>query len=269
MDNMLQCTTRPRARPFIKWAGGKRALIPDSLGLYWEPFMGGGAVFFALEARLGSAHISDVNPELALTYQMVRNRPDELIALLQEHEARHADNDYYYKVRAKGSSRDALEVAARFIYLNKTCYNGLYRVNKSGQFNVPRGRYKKPAIVDTANIRAASEALKMADVTFGDFARVTPGNGDFIYCDPPYDGTFTSYAVGGFDDAEQHRRRDEVIKWHKRGARVMVSNANTPLIQQLYAGSPFTLHPVQAARQINCKSDGRGAVGELLITTYA
>ena len=280
LDDILSYTQRPyldraHARPFLKWAGGKRAVVPEiakrlpeTIETYWEPFLGGGAVFFSLDSRIRSAKLSDVNAELALTYRVVRNKPEEVIELLKTHESRHEDKDYYYRIRKLKDSKDAVEVAARFIYLNKTCYNGLYRVNKSGAFNVPRGTYKNPAICDVDGLRDASGVLQKAAISFGDFDKVAPGARDFIYCDPPYDGTFTSYDAGGFGELEQRRLRDAALKWHKLGAAVMASNADTEMIRGLYAGSPFTLHEVSARRNINCDGDKRGVAAELLITTY-
>ena len=277
--DILKHTERPfldraRARPFVKWAGGKRKLIPeiaqrlpDNFNAYWEPFLGGGAVFFALDSRIGTAYISDINPELAVTYQMVRNSPKELIAQLEDHARRH-DKKHYLRVRKLTGTPCALEVAARFIYLNKTCFNGLYRVNKSGQFNVPIGRYSNPAICDAENLQAASQVLQKAQIVFGDFAKITPGFGDFVYADPPYDGAFSGYAADGFGDDDQRRLRDAVLRWHSNGTSVMVSNADTPLIRSLYGRDPFTLHEVKAARAINSNGNGRGQVGELLITSY-
>ena len=263
-----------RARPFVKWAGGKRAIVPEiahrlpeSIRTYWEPFLGGGAVFFALDRRIGTAQLSDVNAELALTYQMVRTRADRLIEVLNEHARLHS-KAHYLKVRKMDENLNSVERAARFIYLNKTCFNGLYRVNKSGRFNVPMGRYKNPAICDEDNLRAASEVLQKATVRIGDFTRIQPTKGDFIYADPPYDGTFTGYDSIGFTADDQRRLRDAALRWHGEGAAVMVSNADTPHIRSLYERQPFTLHTVTAPRSINCKADGREPVGELLITSY-
>lgn len=280
LDTIIGSTQKPylekaRARPFVKWAGGKRTLIPDiarlipdSITTYWEPFVGGGAVFFALDSRIGVARLSDVNAELVLAYQSIKKRPEELIEVLTRHAEQHADTDYYYEVRKMTDSQCPVEVAARFIYLNKTCYNGLYRVNKQGKFNVPRGRYKNPAICDADNIRAATEVLKKATIRLYDFARIEPSSGDFVYCDPPYDGTFTEYAANGFNEAEQKRLRDQALRWVNLGANVMISNADTDLIQELYGGEPFRISQVSAPRNINCKSDKRGSANELLITTY-
>ena len=264
------------ARPFLKWAGGKRALapeitklLPDTIKTYWEPFLGGGALFFALNTQIRDARLSDVNAELILTCQTVRNKLGALLPRLQEHKEAHADKKYYYRVRRATASPDAVEVAARFIYLNRTCYNGLYRVNKNGLFNVPRGGYKNPAICDTDNLRVVSEVLQKAILRHGDFGKVEPSPGDFIYCDPPYDGTFARCNARGFGESEQRRLRDTVLKWQGLGAQVMVSNADTPFIRSLYPESSFRVHQVSAPRSINSKGNGRGPVNELLITTYS
>ena len=278
-DDILRHTQRPyldpaRARPFVKWAGGKRAVVPeiakrlpDSFNTYWEPFLGGGAVFFALDSRIQSAQLSDVNAELALTYQMVRNHSDKVMPLLSDHAERHSKK-HYLAVRKMNGMPSAVEVAARFIYLNKTCYNGLYRVNKKGLFNVPMGSYKNPVICDSDGIQAASEVLQKATVRIGDFDKIAPTAGAFVYADPPYDGTFNGYDSNGFEKAEQRRLRDAALKWHKLGAAVMLSNSDTPLIRSLYGEAPFVLHEVKAPRHINSNPNGREAVGELLITTY-
>ena len=220
-------------------------------------------------AGSGLPRLSDINTELALAYQMVKLRPEELIEHLSAHAEQHPlDKDYYYRVRKMTHSRDAVEVASRFIYLNKTCYNGLYRVNKNGQFNVPRGTYKNPAICDADGIRKASEVLKKASIKFQDFGQIEPGQGDLVYCDPPYDGTFAGYASEGFGDEEQRRLRDAALKWHHLGASVIISNADTPLIRNLYGAPPFRFHEVSAPRQINSKGDDRGPTTDLLIATY-
>ncbi len=264
-----------RARPFIKWAGGKRTLIPtitrllpQTIVTYWEPFLGGGALFFALDNRIKTTVLSDVNAELALTYQMIKKEPEQIIELLKQHESQHGDKDYYYRIRKQIGLKDPIEVAGRFIYLNKTCYNGLYRVNKSGYFNVPRGSYTNPVICDAANLKAASTALKKATIRFQDFAKVEPGEQDFIYCDPPYDGTFSGYDASGFGEDEQLRLRDFVLRWHKLGAAVMVSNSDTGFIRELYSCDPFILRQVSAPRNINMNGNGRGHTPELIITTY-
>ncbi len=280
LDRLLGYTPRPyleraTARPFLKWAGGKRSLIPeiaqrlpDEFNSYWEPFLGGGAVFFALESRISRAYLSDVNAELALVYQVVKRRVDELIDALDDHAARHDEKDYYYTIRKRTNIHDSVERAARFIYLNKTCYNGLYRVNKKGKFNVPRGNYKNPCICDRDNLRAASKVLGNATIRFDDFDIINPDSGDFVYCDPPYDGTFTSYDANGFGNEDQRRLRDAVLKWHSQSVNVMLSNSDTDFIRNLYSDDVFHIHEVNAPRNINCKGDGRESVGELLITSY-
>ena len=279
LDGIMSYTQKPylaraRARPFLKWAGGKRAVVPEiakrlpeTIEVYWEPFIGGGAVFFALDSLIKTAQLSDVNAELALTFQTVRNRPEELIASLADHADRHKKS-HYLAIRKMTILPTGVDVAARFIYLNKTCYNGLYRVNRNGQFNVPMGSYKNPTICDTEGIRAASEVLSKATIRMGDFDKIAPSDGDFVYADPPYDGTFNGYDSSGFDQSEQRRLRDSALKWHRLGAAVMLSNADTPLIRSLYEHEPFVLHEVAAPRPINSNPNGRKAVGELLITAY-
>ena len=249
LDGVLRRTRRPYldrapAAPFVKWAGGKRALIPDiarhfpkRVGTYWEPFVGGGAVFFTMADRIDRAILSDRNEELLVAYQVVKDHVDDLIDALRAHErGHHRDEKYYLRVRSQ-DPESALDIAARFIYLNKTCYNGLYRVNKAGRFNVPKGRYKNPDICNAERLRAASRVLGKATIRIGDFERAArPGAGDFVYCDPPYDDCFTGYQAGGFDADDQERLRDAIQGWVAAGADVMMSNSDTPLIRRLYRG---------------------------------
>lgn len=272
---------RATALPFVKWAGGKRSLIPalaphlpDWIETYWEPFVGGGAVFFTFAKRIGNAILSDTNEELILTYFVVKTEVEALIDQLRRHERRHhqragrryADgHTYYLRVRA-ARPKDKVEIAARFIYLNKTCYNGLYRVNRHGQFNVPEGRYKNPDICNAARLREASRTLRNATIRLGDFSRVVqPGKGDFIYCDPPYDGSFSSYQASGFGEKDQERLRDAATLWIGKGAKVVLSNADTPAMRSLYSG--YHLHETAAPRLINSKSTDRGNAAELIITS--
>ena len=260
------------AAPFVKWAGGKRTLVPQLLRLvpshidtYYEPFLGGGALFFALAGRIERAILSDTNEELILTYLAVQNHVEELIQKLKAHAAKHHDPDYYYSVREK-QPRSELGSAARLIYLNRTCYNGLYRVNRKGKFNVPRGSYTNPTICDASRLRQASEALRKAKIELGSFEkRVVPRRGDFIYCDPPYDGTFTDYQAGGFQAEDQRLLRDCARDWQAKGAEVMLSNANTPRIRRLYQGKDFVLRETQALRSISARANGRGMETELII----
>ena len=265
----------PRARPFVKWAGGKRSLAaliweqaPPDFGDYHEPFVGGGSVFFAMPERSGKACLSDVNSELITAYKVIRDDVERLIAALWEHaHNHHADEGYYLQVRAQ-EPEAPLQVAARFIYLNKTCYNGLYRVNSEGKFNVPKGSYKNPRICDVEGLRQTSAALARADIRVETFDSIAPEAGDFVYCDPPYDGAFTGYVPGGFGDAQQELLRDTAAGWGHRDVHVMISNSDTPLIRGLYSGPPFRIREVLAPRHINSDGEGRGGLVELLKTTY-
>lgn len=267
---------RARAYPFLKWAGGKRTLVPeivkllpDQFGTYWEPFLGGGAVFFALDSRIRKAHLSDVNLELMLTYRMIQKEPDKVIEALNAHTKAHGKR-HYKKVRDKQhDEQDPVLLAARFIYLNKTCYNGLYRVNKAGRFNVPMGRYKNPTICDEENLRRVSEVLQDVTLKAVPFGQIEPKSGDLVYCDPPYDGTFSDYTGAGFTDDDQKALRDACARWQSAGAHVIVSNSDTQLTRSLFDGDGWTLHRVSAQRNINCKGNGRGRETELLMLAEA
>ena len=265
--------------PFVKWAGGKRTLLteliarlPADFGRYFEPFVGGGALFFAIKDRTTNALLSDSNLELVITYNVVKKDPDRLIAMLEEHTRRHS-KDHYYRIRAQQSPQDPIKIAARFIYLNKTCYNGLYRVNKKGNFNVPMGRYAVPSIYDRDNIMACYKALRVAQIEYRDFETIDPENGDFVYCDPPYHpigetASFTKYTEADFSEKDQTRLRDFALRLHSQGICVMVSNSDTPLVRQLYDHPVFKVATVQAPRFVNCKPTKRGPIDELVITTY-
>ncbi len=257
------------ARPFLKWAGGKRALVPDILKMfpkefksYFEPFVGGGALFFALANRIGKAFLSDMNSELVETYKVVGERTDEVIECLRCHQDIHSVA-HYASVRNQHELSDPVLKAARFIYLNKTCFNGLYRVNSSGRFNVPMGSYKNPLICDEENLRAVAATLNKACIQTADFGQIKPQRGDVIYCDPPYDGTFTSYTGSGFDFKEQERLRVCCQEWKRTGAHVLVSNSDTDAIRGLYTNCE--LIEVTAKRSINSNGTGRGKERELLV----
>ncbi|MGI6667298.1 MAG: DNA adenine methylase [Bacillota bacterium] len=267
---------RQAARPFIKWAGGKKQILrellaraPQTFGTYFEPFLGGGAVFFSLSPS--KAVLSDLNPHLMNAYLVVRDRVDELAESLEVHRA---DRDYYYMMRdLSPETMSDVERASWFIYLNKTCYNGLWRVNKSGRFNVPFGRYKNPRILDRSNLHAASRALRAADLRCSDFEDAVQDAlpGDFVYFDPPYlplGGTavFTSYTGEGFDVSEQERLAEVFRRLSRKGVFVMLSNSDVPLVRRLYRG--FRIDTIQAARAISCRGDRRGLVGEVIITGY-
>lgn len=274
----------PLARPFLKWAGGKRQLLPELLahrpkkiGTYYEPFLGGGAVLLALQPA--RAIVNDTNGELINCYEVVRDSVGDLIALLMEHKARNSE-DYYYEIRdwdrdSSYTERPAIERAARIIYLNKTCYNGLFRVNAQGQFNVPFGRYASPSIVDDSVLQAVSRYLSTNNVQFRnvDFAKATfdAQSGDFIYFDPPYDpvsstASFTGYDVNGFGKNEQRRLKELVDELTLRGCKVMQSNAYTPFIVDLYQA--YDCLKVEATRAINSNAKGRGKVDEIVVMNY-
>lgn len=266
-------------QPFVKWVGGKRALmgelrarVPSTFGAYFEPFVGGGALYFEFASQIAQATLVDSNLELALTYQVIRKEPRDLIARLRREAARHSE-DHYYRVRER-APRDPIGTAVRFLYLNKTCFNGLYRVNKSGKFNAPLGRYANPAIVCEDNILACSAALQNAKVLHGDFEAIRPlvQRGDFVYFDPPYhptsDDSFTAYTANNFTEKDQVRLRDFAVELGRLGVRVMLSNSRTRLIEDLYRRATFTKHVVSAPRFVNCKPGKRGRVEELLITNY-
>jgi DNA adenine methylase len=274
----------PAARPFLKWAGGKTQLlgpIAGSLparveGTYFEPFLGSGAVWFRLraEGRLrGRTVLSDANGPLVETWVALRDRVEEVVALLERHRAAHARDPrgHYYAVRAR-EPRGAAARAARFIYLNRTCYNGLWRVNASGRFNVPMGRYRSPAILDAGNLRAVSAALREATILHAPFGEVLrrARRGDVAYLDPPYQplsatARFTAYTRDGFDEGDQAALAEACAALRRRGARFLLSNHDTPWLRTLYRGRGFRLRSVPARRAINSDPRRRGAVRELLV----
>lgn len=273
--------------PFLKWAGGKGQLLeslsrryPRDFGTYHEPFVGGGAVFFHLwrtgRLKRKQARLADVNPDLVRTYLAVRDHVDELVARLTERHATH-DEAHYYEARRSFNEDDLAPVdrAALVIYLNKTCFNGLFRVNSRGHFNVPVGRYVNPVICDEANLRACSAALQDAEIVEADFeaALTAVAAADFVYLDPPYvpitkTSYFTAYARDGFDFADQRRLAAGFRALHERGARVMLSNHETPELVELYEG--FHVSRVPARRLINSRAERRDAdVAEVIIRNYA
>ena len=234
---------------------------------YHEPFVGGGAVFFAFEDRIKTATLADLNEELVLAYHSISKHTKEVIAVLERHAENHKTKGYYTKVRDKQKPKDPVDIAARFIYLNKTCFNGLYRVNKSGKFNVPQGKYKNPKICNPANLKNVAVVLEKAALCIGQFDEtITPKSGDFIYCDPPYDGTFAGYHKEGFGDSDQERLKASVDMWTKQGASIMLSNSDTPFIRRLYKG--YHINSITAYRHISSNRDTRGEKPEVLITNY-
>lgn len=268
-------------RPFLKWAGGKGRLIeqyqsyfPRRFQHYYEPFLGGGAIFFHLSESCQGAVLADLNEELVNVYRCVRDEVEAVIELLEMHRMNHCQT-YYYAVRAQADLSSLSQRAARLIYLNKTCFNGLYRENSKGYFNVPMGRYKKPKICDTSTLRMASKALQCAEIAcepFTDILNHAYKRDDFVYFDPPYHpisatSNFTGYNRYGFNAADQERLQQTFACLAERGVKVMLSNSDCPFIRDLY--QDFHLHEIQASRAINSNAKRRGKISELLITSYA
>ncbi len=268
------------ASPFVKWVGGKRSVMnlllarmPDDFKDYYEPFVGGGALFFELaeQGRLTgkTTYLSDANFDLITTYKAIQKDPEPLIARLERHAENH-DESYYYRVRSRHDLADPVEIAARFLYLNKTCYNGLWRVNSKGEFNVPAGRYAKPGIVQADKLRLCHEALQGVELACRPFESVTPGDGDFAYLDPPYHRagatSFTKYSRLDFSERDQVRLRDFALALHRNGVKLMLSNSATEFVHSLYQDGVFKVGAVRAPRLVNCKPDKRAAVAEMLIT---
>jgi DNA adenine methylase len=267
------------ARPFLKWAGGKRQLLPQLAQLYprrgtvkryVEPFLGGGAVYFHFKAMVEprSALLWDNNRELVETFQAVQQNVDEVIALLTEYKRKHS-KEFFLSMREK-MPRSLTAKAARVIYLNKTCFNGLYRVNSRGIFNVPFGRYKDPGIFDEAVLRNASRELACATIDACDFRlfQLKAKKGDFVYFDPPYHprsktSDFTGYTRDSFGEKDQHDLARLFAALDKKGCLVMLSNSDTPLVRELY--KKFEIRDVSARRSINARGDRRGHIGEVVV----
>ncbi|MGG6294694.1 DNA adenine methylase [Leptolyngbya sp. AN02str] len=263
-------------RPFLKWAGGKGQLIAQyrpffpaehEYDTYYEPFVGGGAIFFWLLP--GRSRLMDINPELVNVYRCVRSEVEAVIQALRVHELNH-NKEYYYFIRAHLPERPA-ERAARFIYLNKTCFNGLYRENSRGQFNVPMGSYKNPRICNPDLLRTASRALRRAELIEGSFDQVLQeavGDRDFVYFDPPYQplsqtSSFTAYSRYSFTETDQVRLRDVFVELAARGVRVLLSNSDCEFIRELYQG--FPIQTISAIRAINSNAQRRGKITEVLV----
>ena len=275
------------ARPFVKWVGGKARLIPElskyfpkSYKTYYEPFVGGGAVFFHLTPNY--AHISDLNPTLISAYLTIKNNVSSLIKALDELQ-------YYYHGLAKLDDKKTYFLELRneynrlspndfrksvlLIFLNKTCFNGMYRENSKGGFNVPFGQHDKPTICDKKNLLEVSKVLSDIKISCSSYQNTTKNavKDDFVYFDPPYNpmsktSSFTSYQAGGFSFKDQELLRNEFKRLSDLGCNVMLSNSDTPLINELY--KEFNIQKIYAARSINSKGSGRGKVPEVVITNY-
>lgn len=268
--------TRATARPFLKWAGGKTQLLdelifrmPKSFNVYYEPFIGGGALFFATAPK--QAVIADINEDLTNAYETVRDYPEQLIEALSTFTN---DKDFYYEVRAKDQNQlSPIDRAARLIYLNRTGFNGLYRVNKSGQFNVPFGSYKNPNITQIDRIISASKVLQNTQVYNAGFEKVLveAKKGDFIYLDPPYYpkdvySDFQRYNKEQFYKDDHQRLADLYDALSQRGCYVMLSNSDTPYTRELY--KKWHIDTVYAKRNINSDASKRGEVTEIIVTNY-
>lgn len=269
--------------PVVKWVGGKRQLLGNIIPLvpkrytsYCEPFFGGGAVLFALQPSKGI--INDLNSDLMMMYRIIHDDVDALIANLSTHQN---TPEYFYAIRdldrdkTKYNALSEVEKASRLIYLNKTCYNGLFRVNSAGEFNTPFGYYKNPNIVNEPVLRAVSSYFNRADITFlnKDFAEVLDSvkKGAFVYLDPPYDpvsdtASFTGYNKGGFDKEAQLRLKTCCDELNRKNIRFMLSNSATDFIKEIYSDYHITL--VKAMRAINSNGTKRGAVDEVIIRNY-
>ena len=266
--------------PIVKWVGGKRQLMfellknmPENYNRYFEPFIGGGALFFELQPD--NAYISDMNEELINLYQVVRDNVDELITDLQKHDI---SKEYFMEIRNIDRTEEYqnwsdVKKASRFIYLNRTCFNGMYRVNSKGEFNVPFGHYKNPRILDENNLINCSNLLQRTEIKHADFSEILKKvkKGDFVYFDPPYvplseTSSFTSYTKDGFDLDMQLSLRDVCDELDSMGVKFLLSNSDTKLVNELYEN--YNIKKVFASRQINANAYGRGKITEVLVRNY-
>ena len=268
---------------FVKWAGGKKQLLeqfkqffPKKIERYFDPFVGGGAIAFYLlktHPEIKRIYLSDINEELIITYNAIKNDIEELISLLKEYKSKH-NKEFYYQIRAEDVKKlSKVQIAARFIYLNKTCFNGLYRVNSKGGFNVPMGSYKNPAVCSEDELREISKLLQKDDVAVKQFydSVKEAKSGDFVYFDPPYyplneKSSFTTYTKDNFLEKEQEHLAKTFKELDKKGCKVMLSNSDTDFIKSLY--KEYTINLVSARRMINCDATKRGIINEVVVTNY-
>lgn len=274
-------------KPFVKWAGGKRQLIPilnenlpKEMGSYYEPFLGGGALLFHLltENPSQKCHISDLNSDLVLAYVTIRDRIDSLIESLKNHQRNYQKDSkpYYYSVR-ESQPRSQVEKTSRLIFLNRTCFNGLYRVNSKGKFNVPLGRYTNPNIVNEENLRSVGQILKSKKVKIDcrDFASVLNDakEGDLVYFDPPYQpvsstANFTSYTNKDFTFEDLNRLAELCFKLNSKGCKVLLSNSDSKKVSKIFDSKSWNIQKIEANRAINSNSTKRTGHFELLIKNY-
>lgn len=280
-----QITATPK--PFVKWAGGKRQLIPilnknlpKTFGTYYEPFLGGGALLFHIltDRNAQKCSISDLNSDLVLTYTTIRNRIDELISSLKNHEKNYQKDSktYYYSVR-ESNPRSEIGKTSRLLFMNRTCFNGLYRVNSKGKFNVPLGRYTNPNIVNEENLRSVSAILQSSKVAIKcrDFESVLRDakKEDLVYFDPPYQpvsqtANFTSYTNKSFTYEDLNRLAELCLKLDSKGCKVLLSNSDSKEVAKIFSDKPWKINRIQANRSINSNSKKRTGHFELLIKNY-
>lgn len=275
------------ARPFLKWVGGKGRLVPqlaqyfpEKYDEYYEPFVGGGAVYFSLNSKI--SHINDLNKVLIGLYKIIRDEPDSLIAELTILQSEYLNcksldkkKEYFLKKRNLFNSIETvtLEKTALLIFLNKTCFNGMYRENSKGEFNIPFGKHETPTICDVSNILNVSKTLRHTSITSKSYEKAVAKAkvGDFVYFDPPYHpinatSSFTSYHADGFNEEDQKKLCELFGELAKRGCKVMLSNSDTPLINEIY--KKYNIHKIYAARNINANGEKRGKITEVVITNY-
>jgi DNA adenine methylase len=273
-------------KPFVKWAGGKRQLMPEleknfptKFGTYVEPFLGGGAVMFDLLTKESNlkCNVSDLNSDLVLAYVTIRDRLEKLIESLENHSKNyHKDSTgYYYEVRNQ-EPKNQIEKVSRLLFLNKTCFNGLYRVNSKGKFNVPLGRYTNPNIVNKENLQIVSKTLQSAKIKIScrDFGSIVKDakKGDFVYFDPPYQpisdtANFTSYTHRDFTEDDLERLADLANQLNSKGCKVMLSNSNSKTVKKLFS-SGWAIKEIKANRSINSNSQKRTGHKEIIIKNY-
>ena len=268
-----------KAKPFVKWAGGKGGLLkklesyfPDEFDTYYEPFMGGGAVFFYLNPP--KAVINDLNRELMDVYEVVKKDVEALMTALNKQQKYVDDKEYFYKMRGKNPNRmKPINRAARTIFLNKTCFNGIYRVNAKGVFNVPFGDMNNPTLCERKNLLECSKALKNTEILSEDYKALLPrvGKGDFVYLDPPYvplskTAHFTSYTRGGFGEEEQKELKEFCDDLDSKGARFLLNNSDTELVSNLY--SSFKIAVIEARRSLAASGVSRKTAREVVVTNY-
>lgn len=274
-------------KPFVKWAGGKRQLlseldkhIPDTFGTYFEPFLGGGAMLFHMleKNQKQACVVSDLNSDLVLSYVTIRDKVSELISCLKKHEKKYFEDSssYYYSIR-DSEPKTQVEKTARLIFLNRTCFNGLYRVNSKGKFNVPLGRYTNPNIVNEDNLHSVSHTLqsKKVSISCRDFTSVSKlaQKNDFVYFDPPYQpvsktANFTSYTNKDFSIKDLKRLFEICLELDAKGCHVLLSNSHSPEVQKMFSKKPWKTIEIAANRAINSNSKKRTGHLELLIKNY-